>query len=893
MVPEVATAPQGGAEPVAASQPQPALSVVIKALDEAGKIEACLRSVLAATDPETTEIIVADSLSEDQTVAVASRFPVKVVQLARIEDRGCGSAAQLGYQHARGRRLLLLDGDMELDPGFLPAANATLDADPKLAGVGGMVVDRVMTLEFRRRQKKLSGSDTPGLHDHLNGGGLFRMEAIRPFGYLTDRNLHSCEELELGIRLTAAGWRLRRFDQPSVYHYGHATAAFPLLLRRWRTRYLHGHGEVLRAKWNTGSRWRVVRGARLYFAAVLWWGALLCLLAAALVSAAPALFSALLAVTSGGTGRRTMLSQAECGDGALFGGAHQLPHRRHDRRMAPTADRSPAADRQHHPPSGGWSTVTSGKAVFEPDEQARLQEAGTSLAGRIAIGAGTAALFRRGVGRLWPDVAEVTGFRLAIDGYLVHDGRFLLGGPDEARAVAAAFRTDPANFMAGIDNGCCNIVAHDQDRKITVIASDPSGCLPLYIHVGRDTISFANDFPGLQVIAPPLVRDPLGCAELYWFGYPIADRTIFRDVFRTPPGAILTIDWRDGRIATETWARPAERQPPGDPSETGRDLIAAMRTACRRLQVPGHRYGIKLSGGMDSRLIAGSWQDPALRAFTFTAPGTIECGITRRLARALAIPLAVTTLEGDFFSSLNAPIFPKHAVMDFFHHALLPEMQAAGIDCALDGIAGDVLFGGLALKRKGGLRAALQNLLGAAAPSFGDLPDEAAAADRLRPDPRRRRSAAGLARRSAARARGPEARRPARHRPGVRRLAIPASRSTAVISALPSATGCGATSRCRAPRAGRRSRRSIPSSTATSRRWRRGSAAHRPRASGSIAGSIASSCRGSPACRWMIPCCRRACRTARTSSAASCAMGSSGRASAPRCCWGEISASAA
>lgn len=372
--------------------------------------------------------------------------------------------------------------------------------------------------------------------------------------------------------------------------------------------------------------------------------------------------------------------------------------------------------------------MTSGKAVFEPDEQARLQEAGTSLAGRIAIGAGTAALFRRGVGRLWPDVAEVTGFRLAIDGYLVHDGRFLLGGPDEARAVAAAFRTDPANFMAGIDNGCCNIVAHDQDRKITVIASDPSGCLPLYIHVGRDTISFANDFPGLQVIAPPLVRDPLGCAELYWFGYPIADRTIFRDVFRTPPGAILTIDWRDGRIATETWARPAERQPPGDPIETGRDLIAAMRTACRRLQVPGHRYGIKLSGGMDSRLIAGSWQDPALRAFTFTAPGTIECGITRRLARALAIPLAVTTLEGDFFSSLNAPIFPKHGVMDFFHHALLPEMQAAGIDCALDGIAGDVLFGGLALKRKGGLRAALQNLLGAAAPSFGDLPDEAAAA---------------------------------------------------------------------------------------------------------------------------------------------------------------------
>jgi glycosyltransferase involved in cell wall biosynthesis len=283
------------ASPVAPA-PQPALSVIIKALNEAAKIEACLRSVLAATDAATTQIIVADSLSDDATVEVAARFPVKVVQLARLADRGCGSSAQLGFQYARGKRVLLLDGDMELDPGFLPAANEALDADPQLAGVAGLVIDRVMTLEFRRRSQKQTGSDTPGLHDHLNGGGLFRMEALQPFGYFTDRNLHACEELELGLRLSAAGWRLRRLDQPAVYHYGHATAAFPLLLRRWKTRYLHGHGEVLRAKWNTASRWRVVRGARLYFAVLLWWVALLGLLGGALFSPLHAISTAAFAV---------------------------------------------------------------------------------------------------------------------------------------------------------------------------------------------------------------------------------------------------------------------------------------------------------------------------------------------------------------------------------------------------------------------------------------------------------------------------------------------------------------------------------------------------------------------------------------------------------------------
>ncbi len=364
---------------------------------------------------------------------------------------------------------------------------------------------------------------------------------------------------------------------------------------------------------------------------------------------------------------------------------------------------------------------------FEPEEIAKLQTAGTSLAGRIAIGAGTAALFRRAVGRLWPDITAPSDIRFAIDGYLVHDGKFRLGGPEEARAISRAFRADPAAFMAGIDNGCCNIVAHDEARRVTVIANDPTGCQPLYLHVGRDCVRFANDLPGLQAIAPKLGRDPLGCAELYWFGYQIANRTIFRDVFRTPPGSILTIDWRDGSIATEIWSRPAERPAPGDPKEVGADLIAAMRIACHRLYTPERRYGIKLSGGMDSRLIAGCWQDPGLRAFTYTAPDTIECRITQRLARALALPLDTVTVEGDFFSRLHAPLFPRQAITEFFHQALMPRMLDAGIDCALDGIAGDVLFGGLALKRKGGFGATLRNVFGMADPMRTNISNEEAA----------------------------------------------------------------------------------------------------------------------------------------------------------------------
>jgi hypothetical protein len=138
-----------------------------------------------------------------------------------------------------------------------------------------------MTLEFQRRNQRIPNNSKPGIHKHLNGGGLFRVAALRQSGYLTDRNLHACEELELGMRLSALGWHFQRLDLPSVQHYGHSTAAFRLLLTRWRTRYVFGQGELVRAKLGTGQLGRSLRSSRLYFAVIGWWAALLALLGGA------------------------------------------------------------------------------------------------------------------------------------------------------------------------------------------------------------------------------------------------------------------------------------------------------------------------------------------------------------------------------------------------------------------------------------------------------------------------------------------------------------------------------------------------------------------------------------------------------------------------------------
>ncbi len=189
--------------------------------------------------------------------------------------------SQLGFQHAHGDYLYVMDGDMRLQAGFLPQAMQFLAQHPEVAGVGGSLIECNDThLEYRERTLRMAKSEPhrkPGPVDRLDGGALYRRRAIAEVGYLSDRNLHSYEEFDLAARLRARGWKLWRLPVDAVSHQGHTTAALHLLWRRWRTRYACGSGELLRAA--IGQPWcrlvlRDLRELRLYVAVLALWGAL-------------------------------------------------------------------------------------------------------------------------------------------------------------------------------------------------------------------------------------------------------------------------------------------------------------------------------------------------------------------------------------------------------------------------------------------------------------------------------------------------------------------------------------------------------------------------------------------------------------------------------------------
>ena len=104
----------------------PLVSVVIPCLDEERTIGACVRdaSMAIAGMHANGEVIVVDNGSKDHSAEVAASAGARVVP---HEVKGYGSALKRGFAEARGRYIIMGDGDQTYDFGALPEFVHTLE----------------------------------------------------------------------------------------------------------------------------------------------------------------------------------------------------------------------------------------------------------------------------------------------------------------------------------------------------------------------------------------------------------------------------------------------------------------------------------------------------------------------------------------------------------------------------------------------------------------------------------------------------------------------------------------------------------------------------------------------------------------------------------------------
>jgi len=113
-------------------------SVIIPCRNAERTVADAVRSALAQTEPPL-EVLVVDDASTDGSAEAARRAGARV--LVHATRRNAGGARNAGIEATSGELLAFLDADAVAAPDWLARARRDFEADPRIAGVGGRIVN--------------------------------------------------------------------------------------------------------------------------------------------------------------------------------------------------------------------------------------------------------------------------------------------------------------------------------------------------------------------------------------------------------------------------------------------------------------------------------------------------------------------------------------------------------------------------------------------------------------------------------------------------------------------------------------------------------------------------------------------------------------------------------
>lgn len=261
-------------------EPDPRIAAVAIGRNEGARLRRCLASLQGRAG----RIVYVDSGSTDGSPEAAAAAGAQVVRLdlarpftaARARNEGFAALMQVGAPPAY---VQFVDGDCELQPGWLAAAAAFLDGHPDVAAVCGRRRERHPGQSVYNRLIDREWDTPPGEALACGGDVLMRGAAFRAAGGF-DPGLIAGEEPELCVRLRAAGWRIWRLDAEMTLHDAAITRFGQWWRRTRRAGYAYAEGAAMHGA--APERHRVAHTRR-----ALIWGLALPLAVLALAVPAP------------------------------------------------------------------------------------------------------------------------------------------------------------------------------------------------------------------------------------------------------------------------------------------------------------------------------------------------------------------------------------------------------------------------------------------------------------------------------------------------------------------------------------------------------------------------------------------------------------------------------
>ena len=187
-----------------------------------------LRRCLDALEGFGATIVYVDSGSTDESLAMARRRGVEVVELDMSVPFSAARARNAGFERLSQidpgvRFVQFLDGDCEIADGWLERACASLEARPRAAVVFGRRCERFPEASIYNRLADFEWNGSSGRESDeevvlaCGGDALIRAEAFRIVGGYNP-SVPAGEEPELCQRLRDAGWLVVRIHADMTWH---------------------------------------------------------------------------------------------------------------------------------------------------------------------------------------------------------------------------------------------------------------------------------------------------------------------------------------------------------------------------------------------------------------------------------------------------------------------------------------------------------------------------------------------------------------------------------------------------------------------------------------------------------------------------------------------------
>jgi asparagine synthase (glutamine-hydrolysing) len=251
--------------------------------------------------------------------------------------------------------------------------------------------------------------------------------------------------------------------------------------------------------------------------------------------------------------------------------------------------------------------------------------------------------------------------------------------------------------------GMFAFAAIDFERQQLILARDPLGKKPIYYTVKDGTLTWSSELEPLYRTRGPFEMDPVALDQYLAWQYIPSPLTIYRGVRSLPPGHLLTVDLRSGRIDERRyWQLTHSEDRSLSVEEWGERLDAAIREAVGIRFMSDVPFGAFLSGGIDSSLVvaymAELMQQP-VKTFTigFHEADFSETVYAEQVARQHGTDHHVETVEADSMGLL--PLLARHYGQPFADSSAIPtyylsRMASRHVKMVLSGDGGDENFAG-------------------------------------------------------------------------------------------------------------------------------------------------------------------------------------------------------